>query len=69
MNRKATVERQCIKNKFRQYHTTDLYMNMDISTLEDKAIEVSQNVWHLPPRDAAPHPRISEASTTPVKKT
>jgi predicted transcriptional regulator YheO len=68
MKRNATVECQCIKNKFRQYHTTDLCMNMDISTLEAKAIEVSQNVWHLSPRDIAPHPRRSVNSTTQVNK-
>jgi hypothetical protein len=66
MNRKAKVECQCIKNKFRQYHTTDLYINMDFSTLEDKATEVSQNVWHLSPRDAAPHSRRSETPNAPL---
>jgi len=55
-----------LKNKCRQYHTTDLYINMDISTLEDEATEVSQNVWHHSPRDSAPHPRRSKTSPAPV---
>jgi hypothetical protein len=55
-----------LKNKCRQYHTTYLYINMDIPTLEDEATEVSQNVWHQSPRDSAPHPRRSETSPAPV---
>jgi hypothetical protein len=60
------VECKFVKNKCRQYHTADPYMNMDISTLEDEATEVSKHFWHQPPGDAAPHPRRSETSPATV---
>jgi len=41
-------------------------MNMDISTLEDEATEVSQYFWRQSPGDEAPHPRRSETSPATV---